>query len=102
MRPTIGTRLKELRLARKLRQEQVAQIIGVNRTAVSSYETGVRQPSFDTLVSLARLYRVSSDYLLGMTDVRTLDITGLTEPEVEILSALVQNMAQKNKMLNRR
>ncbi len=94
-------RLRDLRIARNLHQGQVAQIIGVDRTAVSAYENGARQPSLDTLVTLARLFRVSTDYLLGVTDIRTLDINGLSETEVEILSALVQDMVQKNEILNK-
>ena len=101
MRPIIGTRLKELRRARKLRQEQIARRIGVDRTVISGYENGMRQPSLDTLISLARLFQVSTDYLLGLSEARTLDITGLTETEIDILSALVQEMVQKNEMLNR-
>ena len=97
MRPTIGTRLKELRSARNLLQEQVAALIGVNKSTVSAYENGLRQPSFDILIALARLYRVSTDYLLGMTDIQPLDVTGLTEKEIEIIRSLVSVMADKNR-----
>ncbi len=100
MRPTIGTRLKELRQKKSLRQEQVAEIIGVNKSTISAYEIGGRQPSFDILVSLARFYHVSTDYLLGLTDDRNLDISGLTEHEVEVLSELVTIITAKNERLN--
>ncbi len=102
MRPSIGERIRELRQSKNLRQEQVAKIIGVDRSAVTAYENGTRQPTFDTLVSMARLFHVSTDYLLGITDARTIDITGLTENEIDILNALVQSMVQKNRMLNRK
>lgn len=100
MRPTIGTRLRELRQKRKLRLEQVAEIIGVNKSTVSSYENGGRQPSYDILVSLARLFRVSTDYLLGLTDDRKIDVSGLTEHEVDVICELVSMMAEKNERLN--
>ena len=102
MRPTTGMRLKELRLAKQLYQEQVAQIIGVNKSTVSSYENDMRQPPYDTLIKLARLYHVSTDYLLGVTDTRSLDVRGLTEPEIDVISELVSIIAKKNDMLKKR
>ena len=97
MRPTIGIRLRELRHKRKLRLEQVAEIIGVNKSTLSAYENGGRQPSYDILVSLARLYRVSSDYLLGLTDDRSISVDGLTEREVNAICELVSILAEKMK-----
>ena len=63
MIPTFASRLKQLRLNKNLRQEQVANLIGVNKSAISTYENNTRQPSFEILVRLATLYRVSTDYL---------------------------------------
>ena len=97
---TLSTRLKELRQSKNLRQEQVATLIGVNKSAISSYENNTRQPSYDILVRLATLYRVSTDYLLGQTNIRTLDLTGLTEEEAALISELVSTMSQKNEKLN--
>lgn len=54
-----STRLRELRLNKGLRQEQVAKLIGVNKSAISTYENDTRQPSFEILVRLANLYRVT-------------------------------------------
>ena len=96
---TIGERLKELRHRRNLRQDQVAEIIGVNKTAISLYENGTRQPAYEILLSFARLYRVSTDYLLGMTNVRNIDVTGLTDQEIGLISELVAVMAEKNSRL---
>ena len=99
MIPTIGTRLRDLRQKKNLRQEQVAAIIGVKKGAVSAYENGSRQPSYDILISLARLYRASTDYLLGLTDTRNPDVSGLEEQEVEVLCELVSIMVAKNDRL---
>lgn len=97
---TFSSRLKELRQTKNLRQEQVAKLIGVNKSAISSYENDLRQPSFDILVRLANLYRVSTDYLLGQTDKRSLDLTGLTAEEAAIICELVASMSKKNEQLN--
>ena len=96
---SLGSRLRQLRTVKKLRQEQVADMINVNKRAVSAYENDVRQPSYDILIRLAMLYRVSTDYLLGCTANKTLDVTGLTTKELSIISELVTGMQEKNKRL---
>ena len=100
MIPTFASRLKQLRLKKNLRQEQVANLIGVNKSAISTYENNTRQPSFEILVRLATLYRVSTDYLLGRTDSRSLDLSGLTDEEAAAVSEIVAIMTQKNERLN--
>ena len=95
----LSVRLRQLRLDKQLRQEQVARLVGVSKGAISAYETDIRQPSYDILIRLANLYRVSVDYLLGRTDDRTLDISGLTAREVAIITELVASMSAKNQKL---
>lgn len=100
MIPTFASRLRQLRLDKNLLQEQVAKLIGVNKSAISTYENNTRQPSFDILVRLATLYRVSTDYLLGMTNMRSLDLSGLSDEEVAAVSELVAIMTKRNEQLN--
>lgn len=95
----LSVRLRQLRLDKRLRQDQVARLVGVSKGAISAYETDIRQPSHDVLIRLANLYRVSADYLLGRTDDRTLDISGLTAREVVMITELVASMSAKNKKL---
>lgn len=91
----MGNELKSLRTERKLTQKQVADRIGLAISAVSSYESGLRYPSYDVLVKLARIFHVSTDYLLGITDKRSIDVTGLTDGEIEVISQLVNMLRQK-------
>lgn len=88
----MGEKLKSLRLEKKLTQKQVADMIGLAISAVSSYESGNRYPSYDVLVQLARIFHVSTDYLLGMTDKRNIDVTGLDDSEIELVSQLVDKL----------
>lgn len=67
------TRLRELRKERGLTQGQVAGRLGVTPSMVSAYENGIRQPSYEVLIKIARLYGVSSDYLLGISGRRNPD-----------------------------
>ena len=92
----MGEKLKSLRIEKKLTQKQVADRIGLAISAVSSYESGTRYPSYDVLVKLARIFHVSTDYLLGITDKRNIDVTGLSDNEIELVSQLVDTLRNKN------
>ncbi|MBO5336369.1 MAG: helix-turn-helix transcriptional regulator [Lachnospiraceae bacterium] len=92
----MGEKLKSLRIEKKLTQKQVASRIGLAISAVSSYESGARYPSYDVLVKLARIFHVSTDYLLGITDTRNIDVTGLDDSEIELVSQLVNILRNKN------
>lgn len=61
----VGTILKKLREERKLTQEKVAQVLGVERTAYSNYELGKREPDIDKLKKLCIFYDVTMDYITG-------------------------------------
>lgn len=97
---SLSSRLRELRLSNNLRQDQVAKLIGVTKNAISTYENDTRQPSFEILIRLANLYRVSTDYLLGQTSHRSVDLSGLTEEEASLICDLVASMSRKNEKLN--
>ncbi|MFC4598016.1 helix-turn-helix domain-containing protein [Cohnella hongkongensis] len=68
---TMGDRLRELRLQRKISQEEVARHIGITRSAYSHYEINNRQPVYDTLIKLASFFDVSLDYIIGGTETRS-------------------------------
>lgn len=89
-------KLKSLRIEKKLTQKQVADRIGLAISAVSSYESSTRYPSYDVLVKLARIFHVPTDYLLGITDKRNIDVTGLSDNEIELVSQLVDTLRNKN------
>ncbi len=99
MVPNFAKRLRELRLQYELGQAQVAKMANVTKNAISTYENGTRQPSFETLIRLAVIYRVSTDYLLGVANDQSLDISGLTEDDVAVIKRLVEIMSEKNAML---
>lgn len=61
-------RLRELRDWADMSQAEVADALGVTKSSVSLYERGVNLPDADVVAGLARLYNVSADYLLGLSD----------------------------------
>lgn len=58
------TRLKELRLQKKVTQQDVADAIGCSANNYSRYERGLREPDNETLKRLSKYYGVSIDYIL--------------------------------------
>lgn len=65
-------RLRELRNGEN--QEKTAKNIGISRGALSYYESGERKPDINVLHSIAKYYNVSTDYLLGLTDIPRIDL----------------------------
>jgi len=66
-----GERLRQLRKERKLTQSELGEKVNVTKVSISGYESGNRTPDTDTLQRLADYFEVSTDYLLGRTDIPT-------------------------------
>ena len=62
--------IKQLRKEKKLKQSDLAEILNVDRTAVGKWEQGKNKPNADTLLVIADYFGVSTDYLLGISDIR--------------------------------
>lgn len=60
-----GERLKQLRLSTNKTQQQIADQLGISRAAYSHLENGRNEPDSTTLVKLANIFDVTTDYLLG-------------------------------------
>ena len=65
-------RLEKLRLERELTHQQMADMLGVTRQAYGNYENGKREPDFKTLDILAEFFKVSLDYLMGKSAIRSI------------------------------
>lgn len=61
-------RIKDCREDKDLKQKEVAAILGIDQRVYSNYETERRKIPVDLLIKLAKLYGVSTDYLLGLED----------------------------------
>ncbi|MEI4617623.1 helix-turn-helix transcriptional regulator [Bacillus cereus] len=73
MAESIGGRIKEVRNDLGMTQRALADEIGVNFTMVSLYESNKREPSKGTVAKISKLTNVSADYLLCLSDHKTLD-----------------------------
>ncbi|MCI5795234.1 MAG: helix-turn-helix domain-containing protein [Ruminococcus sp.] len=90
-----GKRLLELRDERNETQEQLAKAVNITRQSLSRYEANERTPNIELIYNIAKHYEVSADYLLGLSEVKSLDnrvqaaceVTGLSE---EAITAIIQ------------
>lgn len=103
---TFGERLRQLREERNLTQKAIAGIIGISPRMVSFYESGAHFPREEgTLLKLAQFFGVSTDYLLGYSDVRCVEqlrklnqaFQGLPEAERESLMDYLDFLSAKQK-----
>lgn len=92
----LNTRIKELRTARNLSQVEMAKRLGVTKQSVSNWENNNIQPSVDMLVMIARLFSVSTDYLLCLDNRQVLDVTGLSVEHVAHIQQVVDDIRGKD------
>lgn len=65
-----ATKLKSLRKEHNLTLKQTSSALGLTTSAFSNYENGIREPSLDCLRNICKLFNVSADYLLDLSDER--------------------------------
>lgn len=85
----ISEKIKDLREKNGFTQTALAKKLGLSRSAINAWEMGISIPSTQYVVELAMLFKVSADYLLGISKEETLDITDLTANEKNILYSLL-------------
>ena len=89
----LAERLRDLRQKNGLSQKDTAKLLEVSPSIISGYETGERTPSVENLLALSRIYRCSTDYLLGKetaTRSVTLDVGDLTDQQIQVLLDLIR------------
>ena len=86
----VAENIKALRSSNGWTQSELAKKLGITRSSVNAWEMGISVPSTAYIVELAQLFHVSTDFLLGLKQNASIDISGLSEEEVKILNELVQ------------
>ena len=85
-------RIKALRESRGWTQAELARRMNMTRNGINSWEQGLSMPSPQSLVDLARLFSVSTDYLLGVEKHNTVNVTGLDEKDVALIAQLAERL----------
>ena len=96
MNPNIAKNIKSLREAQKMTQAELAERVGVTGATISTYEVGTRMPSYEVLIALAQVFKVSTDNLLGFSNKHMVDLSKLDVEQRTVIQEMVRQL-EKNK-----
>lgn len=85
---TFNQRMKELRNEKNITLEELSKVLNTTKSTLSRYENNLRTPNADFINQLANYYNVSTDYLLGNSDGRTLSTQKKDTPVEKISKSL--------------
>ena len=91
----LGQRISELRASLGWSQVELAKRLGVAKQTVSNWENENIQPSIEMLVRLARVFNVTTDYLLGLEQIPRLNVDGLPSNVIAHISQLIEDYREK-------
>ena len=95
----LSDNLRKLRKELGVNQDALAQYLNISRPAYSQYETGNRNPDWNTISRLADYFQVSADYLLGRTEIKDAVISNdgqfLTKEQLDLLDLYRQFTEQQ-------
>lgn len=92
----IADRIKSLREQQNMTQAELSRQLGITRSSVNAWELGISIPSTQYIVELAGIFRVSTDYLLGVSSTVSVNVSGLTEEDIQVVQKLIYHLRSKN------
>lgn len=84
--------IKQLREARGWTQAELARRLNISRNGVNTWEQGLSMPSLHFLVELAKIFSVSTDFLLGVESLHTINVSDLSVKDVAMLTDLADRL----------
>lgn len=92
----VADKIKHLREQNNFTQSELARELGITRSSVNAWEMGISVPSTHYIVELAMIFNVSADYLLGINSSTTLNVSDLTDSDIECLYTVIAHLRKKN------
>ena len=92
----IAEKIKILRKQNKWTQTQLSKELGITRSAVNGWERGISIPSTQYIVELAEIFKVSTDFLLGVNTTCSINVSGLSDEDIAVINNLVEHLRSKN------
>lgn len=93
----IGERIRELRERAGFSQSELARRLGISRTSVNAWESGLSAPTAQFIIELSTLFHVSSDYILGLYDGKRISLSTYSEQEVKLIYELMDYFDKSKK-----
>ena len=93
----IAEKIKSLRTSHGWTQAELARRLGITRNGVNAWEQALSTPSPAYLVELANLFSVSVDYLLGVDNLHSINVSGLSDRDIALLSELADRLRAAGK-----
>ena len=91
----ISERIRQLREQAGYSQSMLAKKLDVTRSSVNAWEMGISAPTTQYVVAMAKLFHVSSDYMLGMESALLLSLDGYTPEETRLIFDLIKYFDQR-------
>lgn len=92
-------RIQELRNENNMSQAQLAKKLGISRNAVNLWEMSLTYPSLNYLMELSKIFRVSTDYILGIENSKTLNVSNLDKEQLEIINKMISYFNKTKKIM---
>lgn len=86
----IADTIKKLRERANISQAMLAKKLDVTRSSVNAWEMGLSTPTTQYVVAMAKLFHVSTDYLLGIESKANINLDSYTPEEIELLYNLIK------------
>lgn len=91
----LNENIRKIRQARNMSQVELARSLGVSKQSVSNWENDNIQPSVEMLIKIALKLNVSTDFLLGLSDKASIDVSGLTERQIGHIQQFIDDLKEK-------
>ncbi len=85
-------RIKSIRQSLGINQVEFGKRLNVSKQCISNWENGNIQPSIDMVIKIAKDFSVSADYILGLDNKHTIDVTGLTDQQILHVQNVVNDL----------
>lgn len=92
-------KIKNLRVHSGMSQVQLAERLGITKSAVNAWESGSNSPSLSYIIRLAQVFGVSTDYLLGVNERLTVDISDLDELQKQAVTLMIKLFERDNEAI---
>ena len=97
-----GNHLRMLRERYGISQEELGRRVGRAGSVISNYENNIKIPTLDVLTTMARIYNVSLDYLVGFDKKDQVVLEGMTDGQRELIHLLVERIEGEHQAEKRR